>query len=499
MTPSLVKSNYYNDPQLILKLMPHKHKMFVGGRGIGKTTIFADEIVDNAIAMPRAKFGFMGLTYFHVRTKSMPAIIKQLEARGLYRDIHYFIGHKAPKKYKFPEPYLPPLDYKNCIHFWNGTVVEFISFDRPEMARSGSYDFFFGDEAAKLKHSALVSDVLPANRGNGDKFGHVPQHNGTLFATTMPLDQQGQWVFEYEEKMEEFPEEYLYLEAPSTENIKVLGEQYFRDLKRSMPEAIYSLEILNIRRELNIKTFYPTLSQTHFYPPVYDYSFIDGKEVYSDKQLKAIDDCRKDGDLNMNRPLDVSFDFGANINCCVVGQESTIQYRLLKNFYTEKPLILNDLLKLFCDYYKYHKKKVIYLYGGSDGRKSQANSVTTLFQDVNKYLSKEGWTIVDMYREFEVLHMDKYRFYYKYLSGTQVHIKPLGINNDNCRELIVSMQDAPMVDGEFKKDKKSEKNDNIPQWKATHLSDAADNLLYWKFNHLIDADTYYDGPMTGTR
>lgn len=490
---------YYNDPQLAIKLCQQPHKMFVAGRGIGKTTIFADEMLDLGMLMPRAKFAFMGLTYFHVRTKSMPAIIDQWERRGLYRNIHYWIGHKAPKKFQIPEPYMPPLDYSNCIQLWNGTVIEFISFDRPEMARSGSYDYMFGDEASLLNYQSLMSDVFPANRGNKLRFGHLRQHHGTLFATTMPIDQQGQWVFEYENLMLQFPEEYLYLEASSYENAFILGDKYFRDLERTLPKAIFDLEIMNIRRKLSSTTFYPLLSDKHYYTPIYDYNFIDNNPVLVGTDLAKVDNCLKDKDLDMNRFLDISLDFGANLNCLVVGQEHGSEYRLLKNFYAEKPLILTDLIKSFCLYYANHRRKVVYMYGGSDGKNSQANSVNTLFEDVTNILSDKGWTVVPLYQLREADHMDKYRFYYKYLAEDGHTAPVLRMNKENCKETIVSMQEAPMIAAEFRKDKRSEKNMAIAQWKATHLSDAADNLLYWKFKDMVDGDHVYDGPSTGVR
>jgi hypothetical protein len=490
---------YYNDPQLAIKLCKQPHKMFVAGRGVGKTTIFADEILDLAILMPRAKFAFLGLTYYHIKNESMPAIRDQWERRGIYHNIHYWVGYKAPKKYNIPEPYLPPGDYKNCIHFWNGVVVQFISFDRPETARSGSYDYFFGDEATKLKHSALTSDVFPALRGNKSRFGHFQQHHGTFFATTMPLDQQGEWVFDYQELMNESPDEYLYLEAPSRENVAILGEKYFRLQKRSLPPAVYSLEIDNIRRKLNMKTFYPLLTDHHFYDPQYDYDYIDSKVILTKADVNSIDNCRKDNDLDMDRPIDISLDFGSSINCLVVGQVHKNLYRLLKNFYGEKPIILDKVVELFCKYYAPHRKKVLYLYGGSDGRKGSANSVNTLFEDVIKQLEKNGWMVIPCYRLIEADHMDKYRFFYKYLAEDNPYVPALRINKENCKETMVSMKDAPMKVAEFKKDKSSEKNPNIPQWKATHLSDAVDNLLYWKFMEIVDGDHVYDGPKTGPR
>lgn len=54
---------YYNDPQLKILLSTKPHKTFIGGRGVGKTTIIA-EIIKYFIAMPGEKFPSMDLPTF---------------------------------------------------------------------------------------------------------------------------------------------------------------------------------------------------------------------------------------------------------------------------------------------------------------------------------------------------------------------------------------------------------------------------------------------------
>ena len=64
---------YLNDPQVAIQLSHSPHKVFIGGRGVGKTTIIAEDIIRYFVAMPRGKISLNGLTYFHIRTKSLPA------------------------------------------------------------------------------------------------------------------------------------------------------------------------------------------------------------------------------------------------------------------------------------------------------------------------------------------------------------------------------------------------------------------------------------------
>jgi hypothetical protein len=481
----LVPAPYYNDAQLMLKLASAPHKMFIAGRGVGKTTIHADDFLEDVIWMPRGKFGFGGLTYFHVRTKSMPAIIDQWERRGIYRNIHYFIGHKAPKKWLWDEPYHPPLDYSNCIQFWNGSVIEFISFDRPEMARSGSYDALKFDEATRLKKSALDADVLPALRGNNDRFDHVRRHLGTMFTGTMPLTSEGEWVFEYEKMMLEDPLRYLYLEASATVNAKILGEQYFKDNKRRLPKIIYDVEIDNQRINFNFKKFYISLNESVLYHDAYDYVYYDNldHDVSKEGSINSLGDkdCLKDA------PLYLSFDFGSTQNCCVVAQRriSSNSFPTIKNFYVENESLV-VLVKQFIDYYKFHKSKTVYLFGGSDGtRKNDAISRDSYFSEVERMLSAAKWNVIPRYQYHEISHMDKFLFFSKYMSNAYSFLPRFTINGNNAMECFVSMKNAPIKDQEIRKDKSSERNTNIPRWKATDLSDAWDNLYFWELYPMV--------------
>ncbi len=478
----ITEAPFYNEPQLVIKGCTKPHKMFIGGRGVGKTTIIADQVIDCLKGMPRGKISLNGLTYFHIRTKSLPPIIDHWERRGLFRGIHYFVGTKAPKKYQWLEPFQPPLDYTNCIHFFNGFVVEFNSFDRPEMARSGSYDYMVFDEATKLKKSAIDSDVLPANRGNNDRFGHIRYHHGTLFLGSQPLTPAGDWVFEYEELEKEFPKEFMFLEASARFNEFILGPRYFRDLKRVLPPMIFDIEVENIRRKKNINGFYPSLNANiHCYYDSYNYSFYDSIE--HDLGEQGALDSRGDADCLADEYLYASFDFGSTQNCMIVSQwhRSVNEFPIINNFYVENET-LKMLVAKFIDYYRHHRNKHVKLYGGSDGtRRNDAASRETYFDDVINQLSAAGWSVSLCAELHEISHMDKFLFWHKFLANDLSRVPSFRINMNNAMETFVSMDAAPIMPSEFKKDKSSERKTDQPRWKATDLSDAVDNLYYWMF------------------
>ena len=484
----------YNNLQKAFKFSPALNKVTVAGRGVGKTTMLADEHPDLMRAMPRGKTGFVGMAYFHIKTKSLPVMITHWEQMGLIKDLHYFVGRKPPKSWKWKEAYMPPGDYKNSIIFWNGYTIEMISMDRPEMARSGSYDYLQGDEFAKLKEEALESDILPANRGNDNRFSYH-RHHGTSFTTTHATRLSEEHIYKYKELAKKNPKEFLYLEGSALMNKDALGEAYFRNLKRTMSPARYDLEVENIRPKLRTDLFYPAYSDnTHTYDPLYNYNIMDDEEDNNGGLVKEID-SRFDKDVRPNEALDISFDFGSKINVVVVGQEQFPYSKVVRTFYVEQPLVMSDLVKKFINHFKHHKYKVVNLYGGSDGRRrGDYDSTKTYFDKVKEQLQKAGWLVYDQYQLSEINHKEKFLFFQEWMSGELTHLPELLINSEHAKELIISIKNSGLKDKEIEKDKSDEKKD-IPQWKTTHFSDAFDNLFYWKYSQLAE----YNDNMHGIR
>jgi hypothetical protein len=264
------------------------------------------------------------------------------------------------------------------------------------------------------------------------------------------------------------------------ENIHILGEMYFRDLRRALPKVVYDLEVLNKRRKQNESGFYPLLSaQKHTYTDSYNYDFYDSIDY--DINRKGSIDCRGDADCLPDEPLYVSFDFGTTQNCMVVSQwhRSVNEFPVIKNFYVENETLI-VLVNRFLDYYRYKPGKVLYLYGGSDGtRRNDAASRSSYFDDVREQMVRAGWVVYLRAELYEASHMDKYQFWHKFLSGDFPNLPAFRINMNNAMETFVSMDNAPVLPQEFKKDKSSERKKDQPRWKATDLSDALDNLYYW--------------------
>lgn len=71
------------------------------------------------------------------------------------------------------------------------------------------------------------------------------------------------------------------------------------------------------------------------------------------------------------------------------------------------------------------------------------------------------------------------------MAGDYPFLPRLSFNANNAMECFVSMKNAPVKDQEIRKDKSSERDENIPRWKATDLSDAWDNLYYWELYPMV--------------
>ena len=132
------------------------------------------------------------------------------------------------------------------------------------------------------------------------------------------------------------------------------------------------------------------------------------------------------------------------------------------------------------EYYKHHKERVVYFTYGVDGNKRNASSKLTYADQFMKILNKNGWKVRRNPRKGESTHMYRYLLWGKVLTSEDPKLPHVSINLDNCKEAMISMSNAPVKednDGSLHKVKSSERNANIPQEEATHLSDCADMLL----------------------
>lgn len=170
---------YYNSPQLAVKYCSRPEKTLLWGRGTGKSTVNADIAEACVHEMPRSRGFIVGATYMQILTLELPPMIAHWERLGYYQNVHYFIGVKPPRAWRkqWPSAYHMPQRTDNLIWWYNGSVIQLISFDRKDTgSRGGSFDWGLGIEAALLPKPRLDRELLPTLRPTHYTFKHNRYH-----------------------------------------------------------------------------------------------------------------------------------------------------------------------------------------------------------------------------------------------------------------------------------------------------------------------------------
>ena len=157
------------------------------------------------------------------------------------------------------------------------------------------------DEGRFINNDKLKNETMPALGGFQGYFKHVPWHHSLLVMSDMPATQKPAWFEMYKEKADEdvisaiqamvvaiwrLKNEYkiskspsilneiqslrldvarlqsvaiFYREFSSLENLLLLGEKYFQQMKRDLPPLIFQSSILCKRVRLIKDGFYSAL------------------------------------------------------------------------------------------------------------------------------------------------------------------------------------------------------------------------------------------------
>jgi len=525
-----------NKAQMTVMLQRVSSAVSIWSRGTGKSFFIAwimHLVVKN---MPRSCWALVGKSYKQILTRTLPSTISALETFFGYKlGRDFYVRQKPPKNAKFETPFEPPIDYEHFIIFKNGTGFHLVSLDGGGGSIRGlNIDGWIADEGLEINKIKLDKEVNPTNRGRIRHFGHIPMHHGTFIFSSMGYGPEFKWLLDKGKYYEKFglnyraireeivrkallmidnknteyrvqkwkeiinlksqlkwrkdKEGFLYSEADIFDNLENVGFAYIEQQRRDLADFIFLVEILNWFPEGVEEGFYPDLSRDyHGYDGKYDNSFISSQNL--DAESIANPDSRMDADCVPSMPLQIAVDWGAKINCLTVTQhlKSINTIRFIKNIYVKHPKILDDLAQEFCDYYKHHTNKVVYMRYDHTGNKSEANSKLTYADQFKQILEKKenGFSVKLVKKINPPRHRIKYLQWSRILKNTieakkgrphDVSIPWVEFNLDNCNEAFTSMTNAEVIEknGNIQKNKSSEKNPLLPQEEATHLSDTAD-------------------------
>lgn len=536
-----------NRPQLrfVLLLTVLKKAVSIWGRGTGKSFIIAllmDLIVKN---MPGASWAIQGATYKQILSLTLQGTLAAMEKLGYVRGVHYVWGKQPPKNWILP--FEAPLNFEHYIVFFHpDRCVGFhlYSQDRKGSARGPNVDGIIADESLTLDENIFFQEAKMTNRGNDDRFGHLPYHHGIFHFSSMPYGNSGKWLLDagkyYEKqgynfrrlsnklielqleflkekdpklKLEIWPEilklqselrfykskaGMLYSEANTFENIANVGLRYIQEAYDDSTDInLFLVEVLNKSIETIDAGFYAGFDKhIHGYKGSFDYSLIDNLTL-DDGDITRINNigAKIDRDCVSNHPLEIGLDFG-KINWVVVAQhfKSLNEVNFIRNIYVKSPKIIDDLAMEFCRIYEGHGRKVAHIWPDGMGNDDVANAKQTYTQQFCAILKKNDWTcVIKNKSKKNPEHHYKYLLWARCFNPAYVakdnRYPVVKFNTVNCKELVFAMENTPAVDngkGFIAKDKSSERK--LPMAKreeATDSTDAADQILYGLFRHLV--------------
>lgn len=521
---------YLNKPQIEVNLVDANEIAVVAGRGTGKSAGMLSHRFHRCLSlMPRSSGVNVAQSYMQLLDRTLPPIFQRWQEMGLQRDVDFWVRRFPPKNIGLKMPYVCPETADHSVFLrvnrYDVSVMRLVSQDRPGSSNGMSIDWIGGDETKLLNKVKLDSELLPTNRGNERYFRDCHLHHSIIYTTDMPTSPEAKWIHAYEDDMdkeavelvlaieaelfqirakagdrghftrqETYKVDFLqrelskirrglvyYKEASTLDNIDVLGLDFIKKLKRTLPEFVFRTSVLNERPANVENTFYPDLKDRNFYDAI-DYSIVDGQKesVYGKGKLN---DCRKDLDLNKAMPIEAALDVGGRINTLSCGQESEMTISILNAMDVLNPKKISDLAKEFAAYYQHYSRKELILYYDHTHVPQNPVSDKNPIDEFVDALTKLGWRVTPFNVGVTPSYYNRYHLWSILLRGRAYRdgeFYQVQLNRENTKVLRTAMEQTSFsLKGKtgFEKDKSLERK-NVDQREAPHYTDSADILVY---------------------
>ncbi len=522
------KKIYFNKAQQYIHTIDPNSLTLVAGRRTGKTDgVAAPRFARRVQLMPRSSGFFYADTFKQALSRTLPGTLAALERFGLIADTHFFVGKQAPKHMRFDKPYIVPREWDRVIHFYNGSVCHILSQDVKFSGNSLTNDWGAVDEGRSIKKDKFTSEVIPTLSGTPGKFENCHYKKGYDIITDMPFGKMGSWILDNAAKMDKTllrsiegsiaelnrlkiaagaePSAYysqeiswhsrflndmrrhlhLYLEFDTIENLEIVGVEYIAQQKRELPPITFLVSIMNQKRMKNNQGFYPNLDPLLHYYASYNNNYINNLRTDIDTlDLKKIaqSTCLQDGDIDLDQPLCIAFDFNKPINWVVTGQSAYNEMRTLSSMFTKHTRKLRALLDDWHKYYQYNINRDVIVYydstalDGAYADEEAENFIDIIYNTLDHY----GWHVILVFIGQAMSHKLKHQYIDDALTGRK-YLLPR-FNRDNNQHLLPSMEMAGIKIGRtgLQKDKSAEKyaetEDDLLEYR-TDGTDAWDTLF----------------------
>jgi hypothetical protein len=537
------KKIHRNIPQLTYQIVKPAVGVCIWGRRTGKTEgPIVDFTLDNIFTLQGCNGFIIGSTYKQLLEKTIPPLIAGWERYGYRENEHFWIGKYAPEELMLPKAYKHPIEPKHYIQWYNGSGIYLFSQDIPGSMNGAEAQWGLGDEARFLDREKMTTNLIQIMTGRADVYGHLSNYLSLLWCSDMPQDTKGRWLLDY--KKHEDPEvlqkifevhgeivrrrkEYqaapdskkkklrpalqrlydalnelrkgtVYVSLASTlDNIHVVGLTPIRNYIRELSDPIFQLTVLNKQVIKKEKGFYSLLDEDdHGYVAI-DYDYI--QKLKWSYRKPEMQDCRWDKDIDTEQPLSIACDHNNAINYIATGQEIGNEGRLLSTKWVTNPEMLSDMVKLWDKYYRHHPiREVNYIYDSTSVGGDASDNIS-FSDEVALELTKLDWIVNRIDIGQIGSHHSRFFFWGKMLQGTDRRLPRFRFNKSNNPDWIIAAQQAGILKAgeKIKKDKRSEKDPNVPPQHATHATEAVDILMWGMYRPRIgDESSFIDNMYT---
>lgn len=300
----------------------------------------------------------------------------------------------------------------------------------------------------------------------------------------------------------------LFTLSNAFDNLNMLGFDYLLKNQRLLPLLIFMVEIMNMYYDKVEDCFYSIQERKHVYYNGYDSDRVaeGASRANYDFEDGMFESSVYDRDCDTNSPLELSFDWGSSICLMTVQQprywdfvtncaSQTVCQTQINEFFVKPDggdnMMIRDLIGKFCKYYENHLCREVIFYKDRYGDHRNPNVLNSLTYNEMAIaeLQRYGWEVtIEEHPGMEPPQSDKHLLWNIILGEVDPLIPRFRINGDKCKYSLISMNNARVknVDGQLKKDKKSERPDSgvLPE-EATHFSDAVDKLIWTKYAYCL--------------
>ncbi|MBF0649196.1 hypothetical protein IR083_10220 [Dysgonomonas sp. GY75] len=551
-------SVYLSIVQIMVKLIDSTFLFGEVGRGSGKTTHMLAPRIDRVQnGMAGSLLVLAAATYKSIIDNILPGVLEYF-LENYERGVYFEYAKQPPAHFGIPTLENPHwsrteiekiTDFKHTITFVTGTVIKFVSCDRPESMLGLNAAHLFIDEMIRIPEDKFIERIIPALRADRSKFGHSHYFMGiTGFSSTPNFETDEDWWTKYESDMNpklmkrilevsyhvdmrmaaqieananaDFEEEKkhqrflnrwlprlnaarrgqtLYMRASSFSNIKILGIDYIRNQIKSIKDTDkLNTSILAVRKTKVKDMFFGRFGKQHLFEDGYDYRRTDKLRI--DNEIEWLSSDLKY--CNPNMPLIAGYDPGP-FSSIIFAQEEKLKkiFRVIKNMWVYHPDQHDELAEKIDTYFRNHKRKEIFLYydraaNQKDPEYRKYYPVSGGLNDTDANLlaaalKSRRWTVHLMSKGQETIYYGQHYTLLNMLFGPrEASDWQVLIDRNECEALVSSINHSPLKRNEkrVELDKSSERLDFEDQaYYSTQLSSAFMYLLWGKFNHLLPA------------